>query len=65
VVTYGLRGHGESPLSDGDFVLNDLAKSLLVCARYEMIDKLAPYAELSIDQLILSPNLLVGSEVDP
>ena len=65
VVTYGLRGHGESPLSDGDFVLNDLAKSLLICTRQEMIDKLAPYAELGIDQLILSPNLLVGSEVDP
>ena len=65
MVTYGLRGHGESPLSDGDFVLNDLAKSLLICTRQEMIDKLAPYAELGIDRLILSLNLLVGSEVDP
>lgn len=65
MVTYGLRGHGGSPLSDGDFVLNDLAKSLLICTRQEMIDKLAPYAELGIDQLILSPNLLIGSEVDP
>jgi hypothetical protein len=38
-VTYDLRGHGESPLPDGDFVLDDLAKSLLICIRQEMIDK--------------------------
>ena len=47
------------------FVLDDLAKSLLICTGQEMIDKLVPYAELGIDRLILSPNLLVGSEVDP
>jgi len=60
VVTYDLRGHGGSPLPDGDFVLDDLdelAKSLLICTRQEMIDKLVPYAELGIDRLILSPNL--------
>ena len=59
VVTYDLRGHGEPPLPDGDFVLDDLdelAKSLLICTRQEMIDKLVPCAELGIDQLILSPN---------
>ena len=28
MVTYDLRGHGESPLSDGDFVLDDLDEGL-------------------------------------
>ena len=28
VVTYDLRGHGESPLPDGDFVLDDLVEDL-------------------------------------
>jgi alkanesulfonate monooxygenase SsuD/methylene tetrahydromethanopterin reductase-like flavin-dependent oxidoreductase (luciferase family) len=36
--------------------MEDLAKSLLICTREEMIDKLAPYAELGIDRVILSPN---------
>ena len=57
MVTYDLRGHGESSLPDGNFVLDDLAKSLLICTGQEMIDKLVPYAELGIDRLILSPNL--------
>ena len=28
VVTYDLRGHGESPLPDGEFVLDDLVEDL-------------------------------------
>jgi alkanesulfonate monooxygenase SsuD/methylene tetrahydromethanopterin reductase-like flavin-dependent oxidoreductase (luciferase family) len=36
--------------------MKELAESLLICTRQEMIDKLAPYAELGIDRLILSPN---------
>jgi len=36
--------------------MEELAESLLICTRQEMIDKLAPYAELGIDRLILSPN---------
>jgi hypothetical protein len=40
--------------------MEELAESLLICTRQEMIDKLEPYAELGIDRLILSPNF--GSE---
>ena len=36
--------------------MKELAESLLICTRQEMIDKLAPYAELGIDRLILGPN---------
>ena len=36
--------------------MEELAESLLICTRQEMIDKLAPYAELGIDRLILSSN---------
>jgi len=36
--------------------MKELAESLLICTRQEMIDKLVPYAELGIDRLILSPN---------
>lgn len=36
--------------------MKELAESLLICTRQEMIDTLAPYAELGIDRLILGPN---------
>ncbi len=36
--------------------VEELGESLLICTPQEMIDKLAPYAELGIDRVILSPN---------
>lgn len=39
-----------------DQTVEQLAESLLVCTRDEMIDKLAPYAELGIDRVILNVN---------
>jgi len=36
--------------------IEDLGESLLIGAPQEMIDKLAPYAELGIDRVILNPN---------
>ena len=36
--------------------MDELGESLLICTPQEMIDKLAPYAELGIDRVILSPN---------
>lgn len=36
--------------------MEDLGESLLICTPQQMIDKLAPYAELGIDRVILSPN---------
>ena len=36
--------------------IEDLAESLLICSADEMIDRLAPYAGLGIDRVILSPN---------
>ncbi|WP_371223470.1 LLM class flavin-dependent oxidoreductase [Roseovarius sp. 2305UL8-3] len=36
--------------------VDELGESLLICTPQEMIDKLAPYAELGIDRVILSPN---------
>ncbi len=40
---------------------SELAESLLVCTASEMIDKLAPYAELGIDRLILNFNFGVDA----
>lgn len=37
-----------------------LAESLLVCTSAEMIDRLAVYADLGIDRVILNPNFGVG-----
>ena len=39
-----------------DQTVEELGESLLICTPQEMIDKLAPYAELGIDRVILSPN---------
>ncbi len=36
--------------------LDELGESLLICTPQEMIDKLAPYAELGIDRVILNVN---------
>ena len=36
--------------------IEELAESLLICTPQEMIDKLAPYAELGIDRVILNMN---------
>ena len=36
--------------------IEDLGESLLIGTPQEMIDKLAPYAELGIDRVILNPN---------
>jgi alkanesulfonate monooxygenase SsuD/methylene tetrahydromethanopterin reductase-like flavin-dependent oxidoreductase (luciferase family) len=36
--------------------LNELGESLLICTPDEMVDKLAPYAELGIDRVILNVN---------
>ena len=36
--------------------IEELGESLLICTPQEMIDKLAPYAELGIDRVILNPN---------
>ncbi len=36
--------------------VDELADSLLVCTAGQMIDKLAPYAELGIDRVILNMN---------
>ena len=36
--------------------MDELGESLLICTPQEMIDNLAPYAELGIDRVILSPN---------
>ncbi|MEM0945601.1 MAG: LLM class flavin-dependent oxidoreductase, partial [Pseudomonadota bacterium] len=34
----------------------ELAENLLICSPQEMVDKLAPYAELGIDRVMLSVN---------
>ena len=36
--------------------IKELGESLLIGTPQEMIDKLAPYAELGIDRVILNPN---------
>ena len=36
--------------------IEELGESLLIGTPQEMIDKLAPYAELGIDRVILNPN---------
>ena len=36
--------------------VEELGESLLICTPQEMIDKLAPYAELGIDRVILNVN---------
>lgn len=40
----------------------ELGESLLISTPQEMIDKLAPYAELGIDRVILSPNFGLEAE---
>jgi alkanesulfonate monooxygenase SsuD/methylene tetrahydromethanopterin reductase-like flavin-dependent oxidoreductase (luciferase family) len=41
--------------------MEELADSLLICTPEEMIDKLAPYAELGIDRVILNVNFGVDA----
>ncbi|MGI9606810.1 MAG: LLM class flavin-dependent oxidoreductase [Acidimicrobiales bacterium] len=36
--------------------IDELAKSLLICTRSEMVDKLGPYADLGIDRVMLNVN---------
>ena len=36
--------------------MEELAENLLVCTAAEMVDKLAPYAELGIDRMVLNIN---------
>ena len=43
------------PLPRGQTV-EELAENLLVCTAAEMVDKLAPYAELGIDRMVLNIN---------
>ena len=43
------------PLPRGQ-TMEELAKNLLVCTAAEMVDKLAPYAELGIDRMVLNIN---------
>lgn len=40
--------------------VEELGESLLICEAQEMIDKLAPYAELGIDRVILNVNFGAG-----
>ena len=42
--------------------MDELAENLLICTPAEMIDKLAPYAEMGIDRLILNINFGAGQE---
>ncbi|QGX97400.1 LLM class flavin-dependent oxidoreductase [Roseovarius faecimaris] len=42
--------------------MEELGTSLLISTPQEMIDKLAPYAELGIDRVILSPNFGLEAE---
>lgn len=42
--------------------MEELGESLLISTPQEMIDKLAPYAELGIDRVILSPNFGLEAE---
>ncbi len=40
--------------------LEELAENLLICTPQEMVDRLAPYAELGIDRMIFNINFGVG-----
>ena len=40
--------------------VEELAENILICTPQEMVDKLAPYAELGIDRIILNINFGVG-----
>lgn len=42
--------------------VDELGESLLICTPQEMIDKLAVYAELGIDRVILNPNFGLAAE---
>jgi len=52
----GLVKNGMIQELDCKTSLDELGESLLICTPQEMIDKLAPYAELGIDRLILNMN---------
>ena len=39
-----------------DQTMGELAENLLVCTAAEMVDRLAPYAELGIDRMVLNIN---------
>lgn len=43
--------------------IDELADSLLIGTPAEMIDKLAPYAELGIDRVILNPNFGLDAQL--
>ena len=42
--------------------MDELGESLLICTPQEMIDKLAPYAELGIDRVILNVNFGLAAQ---
>ncbi len=42
--------------------IEELDESLLICTPSEMVDRLAPYAELGIDRVILNVNFAVGQQ---
>jgi len=42
--------------------IDELDESLLICTPAEMVDKLAPYADLGIDRVILNVNFGVGQQ---
>ena len=42
--------------------IDELAESLLICTKQEMIEKLKPYADLGIDRVILNINFGTNSK---
>jgi len=52
----GIVEHGAAKPLPRTQTKDELAKSLLIGSPQEIIDKLAPYAELGIDRVIINPN---------
>ena len=52
----GIVDAGMIRLLPRDQTMEELAENLLVCTAAEMVDKLAPYAELGIDRMVLNLN---------
>lgn len=53
----GLVSHGRIELLPRRQTLEELAQNLIICPADEMIDRLAHYAELGIDDLIMNVNI--------
>ena len=58
----GLVDHGMVRPLECQTPIDELGESLLIGTPSEMIDKLAPYAELGIDRVILNPNFGLSAE---